>query len=84
MIEGGMIDWLKRVDGTWKFDYNIFDQYVQLAMSVGIDKAITIYTPVPWGLRFRYMDETTGNNVYVKWPPTQKSSKHSGTFFSPI
>ena len=41
MIEGGMIEWIKRKDGSWKFDYNIFDQYVQLAMSVGIDKAIT-------------------------------------------
>jgi hypothetical protein len=50
MIEGGMIDWLKRKDGSWKFDYNIFEQYVQLAMSAGIDKAITIYTPVPWDL----------------------------------
>jgi len=31
MNEGGMIDWIKRTDGSWKFNYNIFDQYVQLA-----------------------------------------------------
>jgi len=52
MIEGSMIEWTKRADGTWKFDYNIFDQYVQLAMEAGVNKAITIYTPVPWGHRF--------------------------------
>ncbi len=69
MIEGAMIDWLKRRDGSWKFDYGIFDQYVQLAMEVGIDKAITVYTPVPWGYRFRYMDEATGNYQYAEWSP---------------
>ena len=42
---------------------HIFDKYVQLAMSMGIDKAITVYTPVPGGYRFRYMDEKTGNDI---------------------
>ena len=69
MIEGAMIEWTKRADGTWKFDYDIFDQYVQLAMDVGVDKAITIYTPVPWGHRFRYLDAKTGNYVYEEWSP---------------
>lgn len=69
MIEGTMIDWLKKRDGSWKFDYAIFDQYVELAMEVGIDEAITIYTPVPWGHRFRYMDEVTGNYVHAEWSP---------------
>lgn len=72
MIEGGMIDWIKTKDNKWKFDYNIFDQYVELAMSVGIKDAITLYTPVPWGFRFRYTDEKTGNYVYESWPPDSK------------
>lgn len=75
MIEGGMIDWIKRRGGSWKFDYRIFDEYVQLAMSVGIDKAITLYTPVPWGFRFRYTDESTGNHVYETWSPDSKEFK---------
>jgi hypothetical protein len=69
MIEGGMIDWIKRKDGSWTFDYRIFDEYVTLAMDAGIDKAITIYTPLPWANRFRYMDESTGNLVNDTWPP---------------
>ena len=69
-IEGGMINWIKAKDGNWKFDYSIFDDYVQLAMSVGIDRAITIYTPLPWGERFRYLDEKTGNYIYERWLPT--------------
>lgn len=75
MIEGTMIEWTKRKDGGWKFDYTIFDDYVQLAMSVGIDKAITLYTPVPWGFRFRYIDEKSGNYVYESWPPDSKQFK---------
>jgi hypothetical protein len=69
MIEGGMIEWLKKENGNWEFDYKIFDEYVQLAIDAGIDKAITIYTPIPWNNRFRYMDEKTGNYVYELWPP---------------
>lgn len=75
MIEGTMIGWLKRKDGSWKFNYDIFDQYVSLAMEVGVDEAITIYTPVPWGHRFRYMDESTGNYVHAEWSPEEKEFK---------
>lgn len=75
MIEGGMIEWIKNKNGTWKFDYNIFDKYVQLAISAGVDKAITVYTPVPWNFRFRYTDETTGNYVYESWAPDTKQFK---------
>jgi len=66
-IEGGMIEWIRTKNNSWKFNYDIFDKYVQLAMSVGIDKAITVYTPVPWGERFRFLDERTGNYVYERW-----------------
>lgn len=68
-IEGNMIEWIKARDGSWKFDFSIFDQYVELAMEAGIDKAITIYTPVPWGFRFRYLDEKSGNYIYEEWSP---------------
>ncbi len=69
MIEGGMIDWIKGKDGKWRYDFTIFDTYVTLAMQTGVDKAITIYTPVSWGDRFRYTDEATGNAVYATWAP---------------
>ena len=70
--------------GSWKFDYNIFDQYVQLAIDAGIDKAITIYTPIPWGDRFRYIDEATGNYVTNNGRQLQQYLKLTGIFFSLI
>jgi hypothetical protein len=75
MIEGSMIEWTKRADGTWKFDYDIFDQYVQVAIEAGVNKAITIYTPVPWGHRFRYLDAKSGNYVFEEWSPESAEFK---------
>lgn len=69
-VDEAMVEWIKRKDGSWKFDYRIFDQYVQLAMEAGIREAITVYTPIPWGNRFRYKDEATGNYIYETWEPT--------------
>lgn len=80
-IEGGMIEWIKAKDNSWKFNYDIFDKYVQLAMSVGIDKAITVYTPVPWGDRFRFLDERTGNYVYQRWPTTSDTFRTNWNAF---
>lgn len=68
-LEGTMIGWLKTAAGSWKFDYSIFDQYVELAMEAGVDGPITVYTPIPWGHRFRYLDETSGNFIYEEWSP---------------
>jgi hypothetical protein len=81
MKEGGMIEWNKTKNGSWKFDYNIFDQYVQLAMDAGIDKAITIYTPIPWGDRFRYTDEATGNYITERWRATSDTFKTNWNIF---
>ncbi len=80
-IEGTMIEWIKTSGGLWKFDYSIFDQYVELATEAGINGAITIYTPLPWGNRFRYMDEKSGNYVYEEWPP---ASTQFRTFWNPF
>jgi hypothetical protein len=81
MIEGNMIEWIKSKNGKWKFDYNIFDQYAQLAMDAGVDKAITIYTPIPWGDRFRFIDETTGNYVTEQWQATSAIFKTNWNVF---
>jgi hypothetical protein len=81
MIEGNMIEWIKKKNGQWKFDYSIFDQYVQLAIDAGIDKAITIYTPIPWGDRFRYIDETNGNYITEQWQATSAIFKTNWNIF---
>ena len=81
MIEGGMIEWIKKKDNSWKFDYTIFDEYVSLCMKYGINKAITIYTPVPWGERFRYKSEESDNYVYERWVPESNEFKTNWNIF---
>lgn len=81
MIEGGMIEWIKKKDSSWVFDYKIFDEYVELAMQCGIKGAITLYTPVPWGERFRYKNEETGNYVYEQWKPETPIFKKNWDIF---
>jgi hypothetical protein len=81
MTEGTMIEWIRDKVGKWRFDYTIFDKYVQLAMKMGIDKAITIYTPIPWGERFRFLDEKTGAYVFERWLPTSDTFKINWNIF---
>lgn len=80
-VDEAMIKWIKQENGVWKFDYSVFDQYVQCAMDAGIDGAITIYTPLPWGERFRYEDEKTGNYVTERWLPTTDEFKTNWNAF---
>ena len=84
-IEGGMIESTRLKNGNWKFDYKIFDEYVELAMSVGIDKAITVYTPVPGNYRFRYIDGSTGDYITESWPPgSDKFKAYWGPFLNDL
>ncbi len=56
-----MVTWVKRVDGTWYFDYAIFDKWVEMMFSLGIDKQINCYSMVPWKLTYRYFDQATNS-----------------------
>lgn len=60
-----MIKWVKKKDGTWTYDYSIFDKWVKFMMSFGIDKLINCYTMVPWNNKFYYYDETTGRDTLL-------------------
>jgi hypothetical protein len=53
----GMIDWRKRSDGTWNFDYSNFDKWVAFMEKCGISDQINCYTMIPWGNRFLFYDE---------------------------
>jgi len=52
-----MIRWIKKKDGTWRYDYSVFDQWVSFMQSLGINKLINCYTMVPWNNKFYYYDE---------------------------
>ena len=66
-----MIAKMKQIDGSWKYDYTVFDRWVQFMMDCGIDKQIDCYTLVPWHYIFDYYDCATNSTKTVKCEPKQ-------------
>lgn len=64
-----MVTWMRRADGTWDFDYTVFDRWVEFMMSVGIDKQINCYSMVPWKLSFQYFDQATNSLKFITTAP---------------
>ncbi len=65
-----MVEWIKNKDGSWSYDYSIFDKYVELCMECGIDKYISCYSMVCFrNNNFRYYDAATGDYEYVNADP---------------
>lgn len=55
-----MVEARKLKDGTWAFSYDIFDKYVAMMDSCGINAQINCYSMIPWDMSFRYFDEAAG------------------------
>lgn len=53
-----MVDWRKSPDGSWTYDFALFDQWVEFAMSCGIKAQINCYSMIPRDNSCRYFDET--------------------------
>lgn len=63
---GSMVTKIRRVDGTWLFDYTIFDRWVEFMFSLGIDRQINCYSMIPWNLEFDFFNQATGTNDVVR------------------
>ena len=68
-----MITWMKKADGTWSFDYTIFDRWVEFMIGLGIKKEITCYSMIPWRLSFQYYDQATNSLREIKAAPGEKA-----------
>lgn len=64
-----MVTWLKKADGTWYFDYTVFDKWVEYMMSLGVKKQINCYSMVPWRLSFQYFDQASNSFKYLEAKP---------------
>jgi hypothetical protein len=60
-----MVIWMKTTDGSWKFDYTVFDNWVEFMMDFGIRKQINAYSLLPWTSEITYFDEASGEKVIV-------------------
>ncbi len=64
-----LITWVKRVDGSWYYDYTLFDKWIEFMMAQGIRDNIQCYTMVPWEFSFQYFDQATQSLQCLKTRP---------------
>ena len=64
-----MVTWMKKADGTWWFDYTVFDKWVEFMMSCGVTKEINCYSMVPWRLSFQYFDQASNQFKFFNGKP---------------
>lgn len=64
-----MIRWTKRADGTWEYDYSLFDRWVGLCAGEGIDRQINCYSMLPWNNELHYYDAAADRIVEVRANP---------------
>ena len=60
-----MVEHVRLPDGTWRFDYSVFDRYVEFAMSCGITGQINGYSLLTWSGRLYYTDAATGDERFL-------------------
>ncbi|MBR0300702.1 MAG: DUF4091 domain-containing protein [Bacteroidales bacterium] len=65
---GSMIEKKRHADGSWTYDYSIFDHWVEFMESIGIDSQINCYSMIPWKLTFDYVDAESGQTRFVTAP----------------
>lgn len=67
-----MVTWMKRLDGSWEFRYDVFDAWVEFMASCGIDAQINCYSMVPWRLSFQYFDQASDSMKEIHAQPGEK------------
>lgn len=68
-------------DGSWEFDYTIFDKWVKFMMNLGIDEQINCYTLIPWGNQLHYFDETAAQDTFIT---AEASTKEYADYWIPF
>ena len=77
---GTMIGRVKKADGSWEFDYTVFDEYVEFGRSCGLGPDIACYTMCPWGYVVRWNDEAGNLHQAVAKPGTSVFEDYWGAF----
>ena len=69
-----MIGRTRRLDGSWVFDYTVFDKWVDFMLNdIGITDAINCYTMIPWALNFDFYDQATNRVRFINAKPGEQA-----------
>lgn len=61
-----MVETFRNQDGTWDYDYTVFDKWVDFMTANGVGPDIECFSMVPWDMNFRYFDRATGEYKFLK------------------
>jgi hypothetical protein len=64
-----MIKRVLKADGTWDFDYDIFDRWVSFMMDCGVRRQINCYSMISWDGKYHYTDERDGQEISLDLVP---------------
>ncbi len=59
----------KCLDGSWQYDYTVFDRWIEFMEEMGIGEQINCFTMIPWALEFDYFDQATSSVQFIKAAP---------------
>jgi hypothetical protein len=76
-----MIVWTKNEDGSWTYDYTVFDKWINFMIATGIKKMINCYSMSPWNNELHYKDAESGNMITVRTNPGTKEFEETWTPF---
>lgn len=76
-----MVQTTRRADGSWTYDYSVFDKWVGLCAQCGIDEQINCFSMVPWDMTFRYYDEAQHKDVDLRTGTGSEEYKELWTNF---
>ena len=77
-----MVRHIRRKDGSWAFDYRVFDEYVAFGRSCGIGPWIACYTMCPWDYAVSWEDEDGGVHTERAVPGTEAFERYWGPFLA--
>lgn len=76
-----MIRWTRNADGSWTYDYTVFDRWVEFMISLGVDRQINCYSMLPWNNELHYRDAAADSMVTVSTKPGTPKFKKIWTPF---
>ena len=65
----------EQADGTWRYDWSRFDEYVEFGLSCGIGPYLSCWTMCPWGNVHRWRNEADEETVQELVPGTQEYAR---------